>query len=476
MVKKHLAGKRALTILISAGLSLMLFACQIEVADVADLTNSPQSSASPTPTATEEQTTDPATKVTPDGSEDTAEQAEQNDLIDTDSKTTDDAAAAELSNGTGAYTITADTAEEGKNYTSESPDENALRVENGCTASADSATIEKRSGDTSSSTASQTFGLNAAMLLHDGTQLTLTGSDITSEASGASGAFAYGVETYLLIEDTSVRTNADGSFGIVAADGAIIAANSLTVSTQGDASAAVCVGKTGGSIAITSGTFTTGGLNSPAVCSVGSVSAQNATFRANHSAAIEVESGGSVAFNNCTVSGNMTATSDNGSDIFYTVLLWNNNSGIGDGGQSTFTMTGGLLNANNGDLFYVMDVDAVISLTNVTLSPNNGVLLHIAGTDGQNGGTCSLTVANQILNGDILVDEVSSLQISLTDGSSYTGSVNPDGTDGDAYVTLDDGSTWILTGDAYLTGFSGKTKNIETNGYTVYVNGSAIAS
>jgi hypothetical protein len=206
------------------------------------------------------------------------------------------------------------------------------------------------------------------------------------------------------------------------------------------------------------------------------VSAQNATFRANHSAAIEVESGGSVALNNCTVSGNMTATSDNGSDIFYTVLFCNSNSGTGDGEQSTFTMTGGLLNANNGDLFYVMDVDAVISLTNVTLSPNNGVLLHIAGTDGQNGGTCSLTAANQTLNGDILVDEISSLQIFLTDGSTYTGSVNPDGTDGDAYVTIDDGSTWILTGDAYLTGFSGKTKNIETNGYTVYVNGSAIAS
>lgn len=465
MNAKYRAGKRLLTILLTAGVSLALLACQIDNTG-ADSTNSPESNASPTPTATE-QATDAPSEATPDTAEG---ETTSNDRAGADAETEDEAE--ELSNGTGAYTITADTAEEGKNYTSEASDENALRVENGCTASVDAAMIEKLSGDSSSIAASQSVGLNAALMLHNGAQFTLTGSDITSDAAGA-GALAFGADTYLLIENSTVRTNVDNSCGIVAADGAIIAAKSLTVSTQGNSSAAVCTAQTGGSISITGGTFTTGGVDSPAVSSAGSVSAQDATLRANHSAAISAD-GGSVTLNNCTVSGNMTAASDEGKEVFYTVLLGDCSGSLESAGQSTLTMTGGLLNANNGDLFYVTNTNAAINLTNVTLSPNNGVLLRVAGIDGQNGGSCNLTATNQILIGNIAVDVISSLHLSLTGGTSFTGSINPDGTAGDATVTLGDDSTWILTSDAYLTGFSGRTKNIETNGYTVYVNGSAI--
>jgi hypothetical protein len=79
-----------------------------------------------------------------------------------------------------------------------------------------------------------------------------------------------------------------------------------------------------------------------------------------------------------------------------------------------------------------------------------------------------------VLNGDVLIDGASSVDLSLTEGTVFTGSINPSGTSGYASLTLDSDSTWILTGDAYLSEFSGKTKNIETNGYTVYVDGSAI--
>ncbi len=464
MKAKYCAVKRLLTVLLTAGVSFTLLACQIDNTG-ADLTSSPEGSVSPTPIAAE-QATDAPTKTTPDA---VADETVSNTQTDT---TTEDEAE-ELFSGTGAYTITADTTEEGKSYTSEASDENALRVENGCTASVDAATVEKLSGDSSSAAASQSVGLNAAVMLHDGAQFTLTGSDIISDTAGA-GAFAYGVDTYLMMEDSTVRTSTDNSCGLAAADGAIIAAKSLAVSTQGESSSAVCTAQTGGNISITGGTFTTGGADAPAVYSAGGVSAQNATLRANHSAAIAVDDGGSVALNDCTVSGNMTVASDDENEVFYAVLLYNSATDTDSEGQSIFTMTGGLLNANNGDLFFVTNTNGVINLTNVTLSPNNGVLLRVAGIDGQNGGTCSLTAVNQILTGDIVVDVISTLDLSLTDGSSFTGSINPGGTAGAAIITLSDDSTWILTGDAHLSGFTGKTKNIETNGYTVYVNGSAI--
>ena len=41
-------------------------------------------------------------------------------------------------------------------------------------------------------------------------------------------------------------------------------------------------------------------------------------------------------------------------------------------------------------------------------------------------------------------------------------------------VTLDDTSTWTLTADTWITAFNGDTANVVTNGYTLYVNGTAL--
>jgi hypothetical protein len=41
-------------------------------------------------------------------------------------------------------------------------------------------------------------------------------------------------------------------------------------------------------------------------------------------------------------------------------------------------------------------------------------------------------------------------------------------------VTLDGTSTWALTGDTYITSFTGDAANVVSNGYTLYVNGVAL--
>ena len=41
-------------------------------------------------------------------------------------------------------------------------------------------------------------------------------------------------------------------------------------------------------------------------------------------------------------------------------------------------------------------------------------------------------------------------------------------------MTLDDTSTWTLTDDSYITEFNGNAENIISNGYTLYVNGTAL--
>ena len=45
---------------------------------------------------------------------------------------------------------------------------------------------------------------------------------------------------------------------------------------------------------------------------------------------------------------------------------------------------------------------------------------------------------------------------------------------GTVTVTLDETSTWTLTADTWITEFDGDLSNVETNGYTLYVNGEAL--
>ena len=46
---------------------------------------------------------------------------------------------------------------------------------------------------------------------------------------------------------------------------------------------------------------------------------------------------------------------------------------------------------------------------------------------------------------------------------------------GTVSVTLDETSVWTLTGDSYVTSFSGDASCVIANGHTLYVNGTALS-
>ena len=72
------------------------------------------------------------------------------------------------------------------------------------------------------------------------------------------------------------------------------------------------------------------------------------------------------------------------------------------------------------------------------------------------------------------MDEISSLKLNLTDGSGFTGCINQDGAEGTVDVTLSKDSTWTLTGDSYVSSFTGSTDNVIANGYHLYVDGEQV--
>lgn len=381
-----------------------------------------------------------------------------------------------VNNGTGATTLSSEIVETGQTYNSTNADENALRIEGGGNATIEDATITK-TGDSSSSEDSDFYGLNAAVLAYDGSTLTMKGGTVTSDSSGSNGIFAYGEGTEVTVSDATIRTSKGNSGGIEVAGGATITASNLDVDTQGESSAAIRSDRGGGTETVTGGTYTTHGKHSPAVYSTADVTVNGATLTAENCEAVVIEGKNSVALNDCEVKGNVNGVATR-TDVVNNVMIYQSMSGDASEGTGNFSMSGGTFTAKNGTLFYVTNTDAVIELEAVDIDHPSNELLVVAGNDGQwgkegsNGGTVKFTATEQKLDGSITVDEISSLDLTLVE-SVFTGSINAEKAAGTVNVTLEEGATWTLDGDSYITSLAGDTSGIDLNGHTLYVNGEA---
>ena len=129
--------------------------------------------------------------------------------------------------------------------------------------------------------------------------------------------------------------------------------------------------------------------------------------------------------------------------------------------------------------FYVTNTTATINLENNKIINNDkdGNFLRIQkdswGNSGKNGGTVTLNLTNQDVDGDIVVDSISTLSINIKDGSTYKGTINTKN-QGEVSLTLDKSSSITLTGDTYIKSLTNADKtnsNINLNGYKLYVNG-----
>ena len=403
--------------------------------------------------------------------------------------------------GSGNVTYDADTSitsaatETGKTYASGTADQSALLISTSDEVTVENATVAK-TGDSDGGDNCNFYGQNAAVLVKDGATATITGGTITSDASGANGVFCYGGNggqngasgdgTTLIIKDTTITTTGSGSGGIMTTGGGVTKAYNLTVTTSGQSSAAIRTDRGGGTVTVDGGTYTSNGLGSPAIYSTADITVSNATLVSNLSEGVCIEGLNSITLNDCDLTANNTKR--NGKATFLdTIMIYQSMSGDAASGTSSFTMTGGSLTSKSGHVFHVTNTNAVISLSGVKITneDSENVLLSVC-DDGWNGGnnTATLNASAQTLSGAILVGDNSTLTLNLSDGSSLTGSIggsikNASGetvsTDvGTVNVTLDSTSTWTLTADSYVTSFTGDAANVISNGYTLYVNGTAL--
>lgn len=357
-----------------------------------------------------------------------------------------------------ATEYTSDTEADGETFTSTGTDENAVHILDGAQVTLKNVTADRTSSDSKGGDNSSFYGVGAAILNTDG-KAYISGSTVDTDAAGGAGIFSYG-DGVTYVSDTTIKTQQDTSGGIHAAGG--------------------------GTMVVDGGTYTSNGTGSPAIYSTANIAVNNADLTANGSEAVCIEGLNSLHLYNSNLTGNMSDNEQN--DCTWNVILYQSMSGDSELGNSTFEMDGGSLTAKNGGMFYTTNTEStfVLSDVDITYAEDNDFFLKCTGNQnqrgwgqsGSNGADCLFTAITQKMKGDIIWDSISKLDFYMTDGSTLKGAVKDDescaGDGGSGYASLyiEEGSSWVVTGDSELTNLYCAGTITDEDGNSVTIKGS----
>ena len=361
-------------------------------------------------------------------------------------------------------------------------------------------------------------GNNSAILAKNGANLTIKNATITTEADGANGVFSYGGSattnnsssdgTTITISDSTITTTGDNAGGIMTTGGGTTNASNLTINASGTSSAAIRSDRGGGTtnasnltinasgtssaairsdrgggtVKVNGGTYTTTGNGSPSIYSTADITVNDATLVAKASEGIVIEGANTVTINNCDLKDSNTKL--NGQSTTYkNIFLYQSMSGDASNGNATFTAKNSKITTNNGDTLYITNTTATINLPNNTIVNNDstGNFLRAQkdswGNTGSNGGNVTLIMTQQNAEGNIVIDSISTLDMTMSESSYYEGTINGSNEAKSIILKLDSTSKIKLTGDSYVTSLEDDDttySNIDFNEYKLYVNGVAI--
>ena len=372
--------------------------------------------------------------------------------------------------------ITADDITVNEEISSSEDGEHAIEVSGG-TASYSNIKVTK-TGDSDEGDKADFYGDNSAIFATDGAELTLTNIIVDTDGKHANAVFSYGEGTPVTISDSVITTSGNCSGGLMTTGGGTMIASDLNIHTTGNSSAAIRSDRGGGTVIVTGGSYVTDGKGSPVIYSTADITVSDAVMESTSSQGIVIEGRNSVTLNNVTLTADNNSKNSDKSSWYQAVMIYQSMSGDAKEGLAVFTMEGGSITNKNGDIFFVNNTRATITITNAEILnlDESGVFLRAAaagwGSEGKNGGKVNLYLNNQTLEGDIIVDSISMLNMNLASGTVYSGAVNEDD-EGDVYVTIDSGSKWILTGDSYISSLTCDAGAIDLNGHTLYIDGEA---
>ncbi|RSX53522.1 adhesin [Bifidobacterium goeldii] len=407
---------------------------------------------------------------------------------------------------TGSYTaaLTAD----GKTVTSDGDtteasdaDQNVALAQNGGTLTLTGATL-KKSGDSDNADNNNFYGTNSVSLtVGEDSKTIISGSKLTASSSGSNGVFATDSGT-ALVNDTTISTTSDNSRALDATYSGTILAGSVTATTQGDHSATVATDRGGGNVSVTDSELSTAGSGSPLLYSTGDVQVNNVTGTASGSQIAGMEGYNTILINNSTLES--INTGKTGSDpIANGVIIYQSTSGDAEsstGEHATFQAKDSTLKSaiTSGSMFYFTNTTADVVLSNTVLDfdTSKATLINASGNDsnnwgsaGSNGATVSFTGRSQTLEGDVTADTISTVDLYLLEGSTWTGAASitenasaASGSTSDAPITVnvDGTSKWVVTKNTTISALNvasgGKVVDSDGNTVTIVANGKTVVS
>ncbi len=292
------------------------------------------------------------------------------------------------------------------------------------------------------------------------------------------------------IENVEITTYSDKSRGLDATYNGIINAKNVIINTNGQSCAALATDRGEGEVHVTNSELNTGvskqsGRGSPIIYSTGNITVANSIGTAYVSQIACIEGKNSIELSNCDLSAAAGGNrQDNGEYVdLGGVFIYQSMSGDADVGTSTFTAKDSVLSIlsdsdyyESAPMFHVTNTKAIINLEKTELNFGSGTLLDVSGqnqwgTVGSNGGELTFNAKDETLDGNIIVDSISSLNMTLS-STSYVGTINPSDDFGQTDVVIKSGSDWTLDGDSHISSLENNGE-INYNGHTLYVNGVA---
>ena len=387
--------------------------------------------------------------------------------------------------------ITKSTTETSGDYESSKSDENAILVSGDIDVTLSNISIDK-TGDSDGGDNTSFYGTNSGIIAKDGANLTLKNITVNTNATGANGVFSYRGSattnnsnsdgTQITISDSNITTTKDNSGGIMTTGGGTLNAKNLTITTAGVSSAAIRSDRGGGTVSVDGGTYKTTGAGSPTIYSTADITVKNASLIATASEGVVIEGKNKITLENVILTD--TNNKLNGQSTTYkNIFLYQSMSGDASTGLSEFRATDSTITTNKGDTFYITNTSSKITLKNNKFINNDstGNFLRAQkdswGNNGSNGGIVELVMENQEAKGNIVIDSISTLDMTMNINSYYEGTINGEDSAKEIKLTLDKTSKIKLTGDSYITSLDNadsSNSNIDFNGYTLYVNEKAI--
>ncbi|MBO6190309.1 MAG: hypothetical protein J6N92_05825 [Alloprevotella sp.] len=369
----------------------------------------------------------------------------------------------------GAYYVLSDgstVTKTGETLSTSTSDYNVVQVTSG-TLNLNTCVLTK-TGDTSRTDGDATsfYGTNSAVYAGGSNAVVnITDCTVTTNSKGSNAVFSYNGAT-INIDGITIDNTSSVSRGLHCTYGGAIIASNVDITTRSETSSTIATDRGGGTVSVTGGTATAKGNNSAVLYSTGTITATNLTGVSEQGEIAVVEGDNGVVITDCT----MTSGSSKRA-----LMMLQSGSGDAEGTNAYITVSNSSLNVT-GESTPLCEVptlnNGTLTLTDVTLSVPSGVLMFVDyntqwSTYGGYGHLILKTTQGSWgYTGSVDADSYSHATVEVGNGVTWRGTMDADNNAASATVTVDDGGTWVLTGNSYVSTLV-NNGTIYTNGYSL---------